>query len=370
MATPTISVQIGLDASSFGNSYMTLGADTDTPTSAPRAVIENTSGFGLGGTFFVEIGSYVKQLTINRGRSRELDRYQTGTCNITFKNQDRTFDPTNTLSTLYPNIIPRRQMNVYAGGSAVFSGLVDDWDLSYDVGGLSDASARCVDGFALLSKQVLTAHTATSQPSGTRIGTILSRSEVAWPTAARAIDTGQQILQADGVPADTNVLTYLQLVEQTEPGSFFISSAGSAVFKDRNTASVVGTAATFTDDGTGIPYVEVSVMYGTELLYNRVSITRAGGTQQIASNTNSIASYGISTLDETGLLTDTDANALTLANYLLGQYQQPELRFDQVTLELSALSAAQQASVLALDLTNVVTVKFQPNRTGTRISQN
>jgi len=349
---PALSVQLGLDPSSFGNSYFVL----DDPL---RGVLDNLS-YTLGGTWFTDISSYVKQVTISRGKSRELDRFQTGSATISLKNQDRTFDPTQAASPLYPNIVPRKQMNIYAGGSAVFSGLVDDWNLAYDVGGQSDAVAICVDGFAVLSKQALSLATATSQASGARISAVLSKSEVAWPSSTRAIDTGQQTLQADVIAQNTNVLEYLQLVESTEAGSFFISSAGNATFKDRNTASVVGSVA-FADDGTGIPFVGVEVTYGTELLYNRVNVTRVGGATQTASSTDSIALYGINTLDQSGLLTDTDANALALANYLVGQYAQPELRFDTITIELSSLGTADQASVLALDLTNVVTVKFTPN---------
>lgn len=352
MPTPTLSVQLGLDPSTFGNSYFVL----DDPT---RGVLDGVS-YTLGGTWYTDISAYAKSVTISRGRSRELDRFQTGSATIVLKNQDRTFDPTQSASPLYPNIVPRKQMNIYAAGSFIFSGLVDDWNLSYDISGQSDAVAVCVDGFAVLSKQVLALATATSQASGARISSVLSKSEVAWPTAARAIDTGQQTLQADVIAQNTNALEYLQLVEMTEAGSFFISSAGSATFKDRNTASVVG-SVTFADDGTGIPYTGVEVAYGTELLYNRVNVTRAGGVTQTASATDSIALYGINTLDESGLLTDTDANALALANYLVGQYGQPELRFDTITLELSSLSAAQQAQILALDLTNVVNVKFTPN---------
>lgn len=150
---------------------------------------------------------------------------------------------------------------------------------------------------------------------------------------------------------------------------FFISSDGKATFKDRNTAWTVGTA-TFSDDGTGIPYNEIQVVYGTELLYNRVVITRLGGAPQTAQNTTSQATYGISSLDQSGLLIDTDTNSLSLANYLLGRYEDPELRFDQVTIELAGLTTAQQNTILALDLTNVITIKYQPNRAGTRITQN
>jgi hypothetical protein len=246
---------------------------------------------------------------------------------------------------------------------------VDDWNLDYNVSGESDASATCIDGFGILSKQTLAAATATAQTTGTRIAAVLAKPEVNWPLSLEAIDAGVQTLQADVIAQDENALSYLQLVELSEPGSFFISADGKATFKDRNTAAVVG-SVTLSDDGTGIPYNEVQVAYGTELLYNRVVITRLGGVAQTANSTTSQATYGIAALDQSGLLVDTDANALTLASYLLGQYASPELRFDSVTIELSALSTANQNTLLGLDMTNVIVVKFQPNRTGTRISQN
>ena len=360
MPTPTISVQLSLDASSYGNTFFTLD-------SATRGVLDGTT-FKLGGEFYVDVTQYVKDVSVSRGRSRELDRFNTGTASVTFKNQDRTFDPTNTTSTLYPNIVPRRPIRITANGTAVYTGYVDDWNLSYSVSGLSDASAACVDGFAILAKQNLSAATATSESSGTRIAAILARPEVDWPLSLQAIDTGQQTLQADVIAEDTNALTYLQLVEASEPGSFFIDKSGRATFEDRNTAWTVSTT-TFSDDGTALPYSEISVVYGTELLFNRVQTTRVGGVTQTANNTASQATYGINTLDDSGLLIDTDENALALSNYLLGRYQTPELRVDQITIELNGLSTLQQDTILGLEMTNVVTVKFQPNKTGVVITQ-
>ena len=368
--TPVISVFIGLDPDSFGNSFFLLGSDTDTPFTSPRSVLDNEV-FGLGGVFNVDVTSYVTGLTISRGRSRELDGYQTGSASISFTNRDRSFDPTNTASAFYPNIVPRRQITIVAGNQVtpVFSGFVDDWNLSYDVGGQSEAAAVCMDGFGLLSKQILSAFTATSQTSGERIDEVLSRSEIAWPATARSIDTGAQTLQADSVAADTNALSYLQLVENSEPGSFFISTAGSAVFRDRNTASVVGEVV-FSDAGTGIPYNEIDIVYGTELLYNSVSITRSGGTQKTASDAASIAAFGISALDENGLLLDTDDSSQSLAEFYVGKYSQPEYRFNSITVEMAMLSKVDQDTLLALDLTDVIVVNFTPNQTGSAISQN
>ena len=361
MAIPTLSVQLSLDASSYGNTYFVLD-------NATRGVLDNTT-YTLGGEYYVDITSYAQTITVNRGRSRELDRYATGQASLSFQNQDRTFDPSYSSSTLYPNVVPRRPVRVTANGYSIYQGYVDDWNLDYNVSGESDATATCVDGFGILSKQTLAAATATAQTTGARIAAVLAKPEVNWPLSLEAIDVGVQTLQADVINQDTNALTYLQLVESSEPGSFFMSKDGKATFKDRNTAAVVG-STTLSDDGTGIPYNEVQVVYGTELLYNRVVITRAGGSPQTANNTTSQTTYGLASLDQSGLLTDTDANALSLANYLVGQYSSPELRFDSVTIELSALSTANQNTLLGLELTNVIVVKFQPNRTGARISQN
>lgn len=213
MATPTISVQLSLDASSYGNTFFVLD-------NATRGVLDGTT-YKLGGEFYTDITAYVKDISISRGRSRELDRYAAGMANVTFKNQDRTFDPSYTSSTLYPNIVPRRPIRITANGSAVYTGYVDDWNLNYDISGQSDAAASCVDGFSILANQNLSASTATSQASGARIAAVLAKSEVNWPLSLEAIDTGQQTLQADVITQDTNALTYLQLVEASEPGSFF-----------------------------------------------------------------------------------------------------------------------------------------------------
>ena len=361
MAVPILSVQLSLDASSYGNTFFTLD-------SATRGVLDNTT-YTLGGEFYVDVTSYAQSISTTRGRSRELDRYATGQASVTFQNQDRTFDPSNSSSSLYPNIVPRRPIRITANGSAIYQGYVDDWNLDYNVSGESDASATCIDGFGILSKQTLAAATATAEYSGTRIANVLAKPEVNWPLSLEAIDVGAQMLQADVIAQDTNALTYLQLVEASEPGSFFMSADGKATFNDRNTAAVLG-SVTLSDDGTGIPYNEVQVVYGTEMLYNRIVVTRAGGSPQTANNTTSQTTYGLASLDQSGLLTDTDSNALSLANYLLGQYASPELRFDSVTIELSALSTTDQNTLLGLELTNVIVVKFQPNRTGAQISQN
>ena len=340
---------------------------------APDVLVQ----IGGSGTAFYDVTSYTTSVTISRGLSRELDRFTTGSANLAFTNQTRAFDPFYTSSPFYPNIKPRKNMKVstiVSGSTAVqFTGLVEDWSLDYAVEGEATASAACVDGFILFGGQQLNAHTATAQTTGARIGAILDRSEVNWPAADRVIDTGVQTLQADVVEQGREVLEYLQLVAASEPGLLFMTKANKVEFRDRNAGALAPGTVVFSDAGTAIPYTDIEVSYGTELLYNRVGITPIGLETQLASNTTSQTTYGVQSLEVNGLLLPLGAQGTTdasaLAAYYAKKYGEPDLRFNTIAVELAALTAAQQTSVLSLELADIVTIQFQPSRVGTRVSK-
>ena len=340
---------------------------------APDVLIQ----IGGSGTAFYDVTSYTTSVTISRGLSRELDRFTTGSANLAFTNQTRAFDPFYTSSPFYPNIKPRKNMKVstiVSGSTAVqFTGLVEDWSLDYAVEGEATASAACVDGFILFGGQQLNAHTATAQTTGARIGAILDRSEVNWPAADRVLDTGVQTLQADVVEQGREVLEYLQLVAASEPGLLFMTKANKVEFRDRNAGALAPGTVVFSDAGTAIPYTDIEVSYGTELLYNRVGITPIGLETQLASNTTSQTTYGVQSLEVNGLLLPLGAqgtsDASALAAYYAKKYGEPDLRFNTIAVELASLTAAQQTSVLSLELADIVTVQFQPSRVGDRTSR-
>ena len=340
---------------------------------APSILVQIESS----GTAFYDVTSYTTSVTINRGLSRELDRFTTGGANLSFTNQTRAFDPFYASSPFYPNIKPRKDVKIstiVSGSTAVqFTGVVDDWSLDYQVEGDSVASASCVDGFVSFGGQQLTAHTAIAQTTGSRIGAVLDRTEVAWPASLRDIDTGVQVLQADVIEDGREVLEYLQLVSASEPGLLFMSKTNQVVFRDRNTGASSAGSVVFSDSGTGIPYTDIEVSYGTELLYNRIGITPIGIETQIASNATSQAEYGVQSLEVNGLLLPTGsqgtADASALAAYLVKKYGDPDLRFNMISVDLAALSSTKQTSILSIELSDIVTVEFQPSKLGERISR-
>jgi hypothetical protein len=361
MSVPNTTVEIGFDLSSLGGPFFTLDDSV-------QGVLDNTE-FTLGGTLFYDVSQFLLGVQVSRGKSRELDRYNAGQSNVLLDNRARTFDPLYSSSPYSGQIIPHREIRIKSNGSAVFYGVIDDWNLDYSPNGDNTATAISSDGFTLLATQSLGAHTATSQLTGARVNAVLDRPEVNWPLASRTVETGKATLQADVVDEGTNALEYLQIVEKSEPGAVFIGKDGYFNFQER-TQQISSTAVkTFADDGTGIDFNNLQVVYGSEQLYNRIVITRANGTAQIADDTDSQNQYGISTLDEDNLLLATDSASLDLANYLLTRYSEPEYRFEAVEVELANLPTAQQNDVLSLELTDVVRVKFTPNGIGSAIDQ-
>lgn len=353
MAKPDQKIEIGFDLTENNvGPYFRL----DDPVAG---VLDNTQYF-LGGTIFFDVTSKVKEFSISRGKSRELDRYQTGQAQIIFDNNNRDFDPEYTSSPYYGQIIPRREVRITSGTAVQYFGTVDDWNLDYEPNGDNLATAILSDGFRTLANQTLHAYTNAEETSGSRINTVLNKDTVNWSSSRRNIDTGRQTLGADSVDQDTNVLTYLQTVEASEPGSLFISKTGDVTFLDRAVAPN-SNALVLADDGTGISYQGMKVVYGSELLYNDITIasTVTGGTAVAADEASQII-YGVLSLSQTNLLMANNTDVEELANWYAQIYANPEFRFEAVDVVLNDLTPSEQNDVLNLELGSVVKIVFTP----------
>lgn len=326
----------------------------------PVKGILDSATYVLGGALLIDVTDKVLSYSVNRGKSRQLDRYPAGKAAVVFDNNDRTFDPVYTGSPYYGQIIPRREVRISTDGVTNFSGTIDDWNMDYQPAGVSTSSITCSDNLINLANAVLSAGTATSQLTGARINAILDSPEVNWSSEYRAIDTGVQTLQADVIPGETNALSYLQLVTDSEPGDLYMSKSGYLTFID-STPSDPGAGITLSDTGSGIPYTGMAVVYGSEQLYNTVIVSRLNGGTVSSTNTDSQLAYGISSITIEDLLMSTDLAAQALADDLLATYSEPEYRFESVQVELNSLTEAQRAQVLDLDMGVICTVIFTPN---------
>jgi hypothetical protein len=322
----------------------------------PRPV--NLVEIAFDGVNFVDVTAKVRDFSISRGKSRELDEYQAGSCSITFDNNDRDFDPTNELGPYFGNIIPLRPVRITANSEVQFVGTIDDWDLKFSPNGNNLAAVSCTDKQRIIANQALPALTNIVELSGARVDKILDA--INWPAGERNVDLGAETLGADTVDLGTNALEYLQLVSQSEAGAFYIGKDGAATFRDRR---VVPSALSplLSDDGTGIPYNELEIIFGSELLFNQIIFENGiTGDTVIANQTDSQAIYGVQTFQREGLLMSTNQATQDIADFLSNKYGQPAFRFEAITITLNNTTPTQQNTILGLELGDVVQIVFRP----------
>ena len=348
MSVPTMQVLVGFQS--------TTGFGTPFQLNDAFYGVLNTTGRGtLGGVTFVDLTSLVESVNITRGRSRQLDQFNAGTATIAFNNDSQILNPSNTSSPYYPFVLPRCPVQILANGIPIYTGLITDWNLDYDISNQDMMYASCSDQFTVLANQALNAVATSVQATGTRINTVLDLPEINYQ-GARAIDTGSSTLGAFNITQDTNCLNYLQLINTSEQGYLFMSAAGTLTFKGRSSVLNPVAGATFNTDGTELPYQTLVNQFGDELLYNYIITQSPAGAVQTTSDANSIALYQAQQYALTNLLNSTTTEVAGLGNYLLGKYKNPVLRFTGLSTQMSALSAANQNIVLSLDMTSIATV--------------
>ena len=352
MAVPTLKVEIGFDLT---ENPVAPFFRLDDPI---QGRLDNTD-YRLGGTLFYDVTDYVISVDVQRGKSAILATFPPGECSVQFTNHNRYFDPLFVASPFYPEIVPKRELRVTSGGELVFQGWIEDWDLDYQPNGDSVALAKALDTLSVVANQTLDAFTPPVEKAGTRINAVLDRPEVNWPASLRDIDTGAVDMSATPVPAETNVLQYLQNIAGSDPGYVFVTADGKFAFRDRLKAPTSATLVALGEGG--IPVTNLAVNYGSELLFNRVTVSREGGGTAIASDVASQDSYGIRDLNVDNTQLNSDADLINFAVGYASLFSRPEYRFDNVGISLEKLSPADQAKILNLEIGDICSISFTPN---------
>lgn len=142
-----------------------LGSSSEMPRLAVEVAFRygtvSESGFtvspaGVSSPVWYDITAYVHGLTIRRGRSTQLDKFQAGTCQVTLDNSDRRFDPEYSAGPYYGYVLPNRRIRVRAQWAStdyfLFDGFVDEWPQEYSPPNKATTTVNCTDAFGIFAK--------------------------------------------------------------------------------------------------------------------------------------------------------------------------------------------------------------------------
>lgn len=321
---------------------------------------------------YVDIGSLIKDVHIRRGRNRVFAKFDPGTATVEIYDQNGDWNPNNTSSPYYPDLIPLRKIQIYADYNGtryyLFTGFITNYITNFAIGTdeVSRVTFQCVDAFRLLYGALITsvAGTSAGQLTGARINNILD--QVAYPAGLRDIEAGTTTLQADP-GTSRNALEACRTVEDSELGGFFLDAEGRATFLERQTIieSLGNVAYTFSDTGSGIAFQASTVNLDVDQLVNDVTVTRLNGTPQNVKNQSSIDTYFVHSGVRENILVQTDTVSLDMANMLLSTRSDVETRIDSIQLNLEdGNDVSRCVAGLLVELLDGVTVtKSMPGST-------
>jgi hypothetical protein len=355
MAMPTLGVSVDFaNGPAFGNPLI-LG-DASTPLGV--GILADTA------SDIVDVSDITLRASIRRGRNRILNKFEAGSATVVLEDTNGDWVPSNTASPYYGKLVPLRKIRIYADYNSVryylYSGYITSYDTNFQLGleSISSVTLQCVDAFRLFSNVAIStvAGTSAGQTTGDRMNNLLDVPN--FPTSMREIDTGDSTVQAD--PAtERDLLSALQVIENSEFGGFYIDPEGNAIFLSRDTLAqkADGTATNFADDGTGISYQAIDFAYDDTLIFNDVTVNREGGTAQTVQDTSSIETYFIHSGKREGLLVQTDAESLDQATMILQSRKDAIFRIDSIGLNLADdTETARIVAGLSLDIFDLTNI--------------
>jgi hypothetical protein len=343
---------------------------------------------------WVDVSSYVREFQTNRGRDDETRSFDTGAASIVLDNRDRRFDPSNTASPYYPNVLPMKRINIRATWGGVtydlFTGFIEDFPLpSSDPFDLT-CQLSANDVFEVLNSTTVSGEARAIEASDVRAARLLALAGL--PSAAYSLSAGktdvaaevgetQSFTDAAGNTVEFvsfgnwGVLDKLREVETAERGQLFVDGAGVVVLRDRHYRLVnqATNQATFGDLGE-LPFLEVERKTGVDLIFNEARTQRAGtgATVFAIEDTGSQAQYLTRSWPSGGSVEQTtaasDAEVEALAQFIVDRYKQPISRVSGLTVtgEGNPLVWPQ---ALARDVGDKLTVNVRYRGTGSLFSQ-
>jgi len=370
------------------------------------------------------------EVSIRRGRSRELDEFEAASGYVRVRNASRVFDPPffgtpsyllletgdrllletgdrllleqgGTASGTYGTMTLGASIEVRDGAVTVFSGHVEDINYRWTVEGDAVATFVVGDGLSTLARTMFQTDVTfdDGELPGVRIAEILDRSDVAFPSGGtyRALSNGQARMIGNSVSAGSNVLQELQLISRSDHGRLYTDRTGKLIFKGRYDLPGAPTVD-FKDDGTAFPFADVTVSFGSEFLAFQATVTRqvvrpdepdfgvitprpifgqespslldsAGTPRTATAGASPPALIGARGASQADLLLRNDAESEARSRYLVDRFSQVEAVVSELSVHLHGMSVSDRAIIAALDINNVVTLTWTPRGSGSTVTQ-
>lgn len=354
MPLPTVKVTVNFSSGASFGQTMVLGTG-----------ILDQDVLGDAAALIVDVSAQVQSINTVRGRNLLTEQFQTGTATVVLQDQLGYWNPQNTASPYYGQLLPLRKIQISAVdpgtglSSYLFSGYITSYNYrqSQDVGEVSTTTLTALDATQLLTLATVTtvAGATAGELTGSRFNDILDA--IGWPTGMRDVDPGLTTCAADPGTARTGSAA-LQTVASTEFGAFYIDTQGRVVFQDRGltSSSVAGTPTAFVDSGAGIRYSNAEFKLDDSQIFNQANVS-AGAISATYKDQTSIDTYFLHSYDINNLLLQTTTEADNWARAMVASRKDTTIRCDSITLNLNTPSyTAGVTAALTLDYFAPITV--------------
>ena len=317
-----------------------------------------------------DVSSDVRNLSITRGKQRELDEFSAGSASVTLSNTARKYDPNYASGTYYGNIKPGRWIRIKATYDSteyyLYQGVIREWEYGYSFPNEATAIPRASDFIEDLNGTDITT-TTSAAASGTVVAEILNAANI----IPRDLDTGAETFQAVSL-ASANALTALQTADKSEGGgmsAIYCDAENKVVFEDRNSLSTNTRSNTSqaTFGTAALPVDELEIDYSSDLIKNDVSLTRIGGSAQVKTDSDSQDDYGIRSFSLTGLYNNSDANTANIAQSYIDAFKDAELRVRSITIH-PRMNNALMIQALTRKIRDRITISYDPPPGGTTVT--
>jgi len=311
---------------------------------------------------FTDITTYLRAFTTRRGRANELGDFVAGTMSFSVSNADNRFNPNNTLSPYYDSgnartkIQPLKRVRLSATYDSttyrIFEGFLQSVPVKFiSEGADSIVTFTCVDAFKIFQSSQLDgvgwrlgtvgftelglstriSYGDEQELSSERITRILNA--IGFPSNRRDILTGTKEVISQSIT--TNVLTGLRECEIAENGQFFIAKDGKATFRNRDyklsNANATTVQGIFSNDGTNLPYTNVSTSFDDNEIINVYEWQRSGGSIQYKADADSVLRYRAKESNKT-TINVSDADVLSIIEQKIAETSLPIVRIDDLTV--------------------------------------